>query len=84
VHIHETGTEAIKRLESDLRTFSRAGIERIAWGWRQHDTDSTRLHEAEQEALPWLLPEKSPRPRRVRAQHLDDLTVETRTRRRLP
>lgn len=51
MHIHETGTEAIKRLESDLRTFSPAGIERIAWGWRQHDADPTQLHEAEQAAL---------------------------------
>ena len=51
MHTHETGTEAIKRLESDLRTFSPAGIERIAWGWRQHDTDPTQLHEAEQAAM---------------------------------
>jgi hypothetical protein len=51
VHTHETGPEAIKRLESDLRTFSPAGIERVAWGWRQHDADPTQLHEAERAAL---------------------------------
>jgi hypothetical protein len=51
VHTHETGTESINRLESDLRTFSPAGIERVAWGWRQHDADTTRLHEAEKAAL---------------------------------
>ena len=31
MHIHEVGADAIRRLESDLRTFSRAGIERVAW-----------------------------------------------------
>jgi hypothetical protein len=51
VHTHETGEEAIKRLESDLRTFSPAGIERIAWGWWQHDADTTQLHAAERAAL---------------------------------
>ena len=43
MHTHESGTEAIKRLESDLRTFSPAGIERIAWGWRQHDAEELLL-----------------------------------------
>jgi len=51
MHTHMTGNEAIKRLESDLRTFSPAGIERVAWGWRQHETDPARLHEAEKAAL---------------------------------
>ncbi len=51
MHQHATGSEAIKRLESDLRTFSPAGIERVAWGWRQHESDPTRIHAAEQAAL---------------------------------
>jgi hypothetical protein len=51
MHSHLTGSEAIKRLESDLRTFSPAGIERVAWGWRQHEVDPARLHAAEQAAL---------------------------------
>jgi len=51
MHTHITGSEAIKRLESDLRTFSPAGIERVAWGWRQHQADPARLLEAEKAAL---------------------------------
>jgi hypothetical protein len=49
--VHVTGSEAIKRLESDLRTFSPAGIERVAWGWVQHEVDPAQLHEAEKMAL---------------------------------
>jgi hypothetical protein len=51
MHQHELGPEAIKRLESDLRTFSPAGIERVAWGWRQHRGHTDTLHAAEQAAL---------------------------------
>jgi hypothetical protein len=51
MHAHMTGGEAIKRLESDLRTFSPAGIERVAWGWRLHESDPAHLHAAEQAAL---------------------------------
>ncbi len=48
---HETGSTAVARLESDLRTFSAAGIERAAWGWRQHEGHTTAFHAAEQAAL---------------------------------
>ena len=51
MHTHAPGSEAIKRLESDLRTFSPAGIERVAWGWRLHEVEPARLHEAEKAAL---------------------------------
>ena len=51
MHIHEVGADAIRRLESDLRTFSRAGIERVAWGWRQHEGQPERIHAAERAAL---------------------------------
>jgi hypothetical protein len=51
MHEHETGAPAVARLESDLRTFSPAGIERVAWGWRQHEHDTTKIHTAEQAAL---------------------------------
>jgi hypothetical protein len=51
MHVHETGADAIARLESDLRTFSPAGIERVAWGWREHEGHTARLHAAEQEAV---------------------------------
>jgi len=51
VHQHETGAAAIERLESDLRTFSPAGIERVAWGWRRHEGHTAALHAAEQAAL---------------------------------
>ena len=51
MHAHETGSEAVKRLESDLRTFSPAGIERVAWGWRQHQGHTEAFHAAERAAL---------------------------------
>ena len=51
MHQHSTGSEAINRLESDLRTLSPAGIERVAWGWRRHEGHPERLHVAEQAAL---------------------------------
>ena len=51
MHAHQTGTDAIRRLESDLRTFSPAGIERVAWGWRQHEAQPERIHAAERAAL---------------------------------
>jgi len=51
MHAHQTGTDAIRRLESDLRTFSPAGIERVAWGWRRHEAQPERLHAAERAAL---------------------------------
>jgi hypothetical protein len=51
VHQHETGAAAIERLESDLRTFSPAGIERVAWGWRRHEGHTAAFHAAEQAAL---------------------------------
>ena len=51
MHVHETGTEPLKRLESDLRTFSPEGIHRVAWGWRVHEGDPERLHAAERAAL---------------------------------
>jgi hypothetical protein len=51
MHQHTTGAEAFKRLESDLRTFSPAGIERVAWGWRRHEGHTARLHAAEKAAL---------------------------------
>src|SRR5919106_2730315 len=50
MHEHLTGSDAFTRLESDLRTFSPAGIERVAWGWREHHGHSERLHAAEQAA----------------------------------
>jgi hypothetical protein len=51
MHQHSIGSEAINRLESDLRTFSPTGIERVAWGWRRHEGHPERLHAAEQAAL---------------------------------
>jgi hypothetical protein len=51
MHLHERGLDAIERLESDLRTFSPAGIERVAWGWRQHEGHTASLHSAEQAAV---------------------------------
>jgi hypothetical protein len=51
MHQHETGAGAVKRLESDLRTFSPAGIERVAWGWRRHEGHTAAFHAAEQAAL---------------------------------
>jgi hypothetical protein len=51
MHQHETGPDAIKRLESDLRTFSTAGIGRVAWGWRQHEARADAFVGAERAAL---------------------------------
>ncbi len=51
MHQHETGAAAIARLKSDLRTFSPAGIERVAWGWRRHQGHTEAFHAAEQAAL---------------------------------
>jgi hypothetical protein len=51
MHAHETGTGAEQRLESDLRTLSPAGIERVAWGWRRHEGHTERFHAAERAAL---------------------------------
>jgi hypothetical protein len=51
MHLHEIGTDAVKRLESDLRTFSPAGIERVAWGWRTHEGHTEEMHAAERAAL---------------------------------
>jgi hypothetical protein len=43
----------IDRLLEDIRTLSPAGIERVAWGWDQHETGEAheRLHDAEKAAL---------------------------------
>ena len=51
MHQHEIGAEGVQRLESDLRTFSPAGIERVAWGWRRHADQTARLEAAERAAL---------------------------------
>ena len=51
MHAHETGAGAERRLESDLRTFSPAGIERVAWGWRRHEDHPQTFHAAERVAL---------------------------------
>jgi hypothetical protein len=51
MHQHETGAGAVQRLESDLRTFSPAGIERVAWGWRRHEGHTEAFHTAERAAL---------------------------------
>src|ERR1051326_9171484 len=45
------GIGAERRLESDLRTFSPAGIERVAWGWRRHEDQPETFHVAERAAL---------------------------------
>jgi hypothetical protein len=51
MHQHEIGAEAEQRLASDLRTFSAAGIERVGWGWRQHQGQAEAFHAAERAAL---------------------------------
>jgi hypothetical protein len=51
MHQHQTGADAISRLESDLRTFSPAGIDRVAWGWRQHEADPEVFLSAERAAI---------------------------------
>jgi hypothetical protein len=51
MHQHEIGAVGVQRLESDLRTFSPAGIERVAWGWRRHADQTARLEAAERAAL---------------------------------
>ncbi len=49
---YKPGERGVERLLEDLRTFSPAGIERAASGWRDHDVDNhQRLHEAERAAL---------------------------------
>ncbi len=51
MHHREVGDAAVRRLESDLRTFSPAGIERVAWGWRRHEGHTKPFHAAERAAL---------------------------------
>ena len=49
---YKPGERGVERLLEDLRTFSPAGIDRAASGWREHDIDNhSRLHTAEREAL---------------------------------
>jgi hypothetical protein len=43
---------AAERLASDLRTLSPLGVERVAWGWRQHERGGLEAyHRAERAAL---------------------------------
>ena len=51
MHEHETGTGAEQRLSADLRTLSPAGIDRIGWGWRQHQAHTDAFLAAERAAL---------------------------------
>ena len=51
MHQHELGDSAEQRLASDLRTFSVAGIERVGWGWRQHEGQAEIFLAAERSAL---------------------------------
>ncbi|HEY3063644.1 MAG TPA: hypothetical protein VGL99_32125 [Chloroflexota bacterium] len=51
MHQHEIGAGAEERLASDLRTFSPAGIERVGWGWRQHQGQAEAFQAAELAAL---------------------------------
>lgn len=46
MHAHEMGIGAERRLESDLRTFSPAGVEPVAWGWRRHEDHPETFHVA--------------------------------------
>jgi hypothetical protein len=49
---YKPGERGVERLLEDLRTFSPAGIDRAASGWREHDVDNhERLHSAERAAL---------------------------------